>query len=191
MIRNSDKNEMSGSRNGFVGSVRRFWRGEDANSTVEFVIIFPIFMVIFIATFEIGMLMVRQVMLDRATDISVRALRLGSWATPTQDQMKLNICNIASILPECMSNLMIELRPVPTSTWTPLASNATCVDKTAVIQPVTTFDGGQQNELMLVRVCALMKPFFPSSTLGQLLPQAGTEYYALVSTSAFVNEPRS
>ncbi|MEM6374260.1 MAG: TadE family protein, partial [Pseudomonadota bacterium] len=125
------------------GLFRRFFRREEGSSTVEFVILFPIFMTIFISTFDVGMLMVRQVMLDRATDISVRALRLGSWDTPTQDRMKRNICNIAGILPDCMNNLMIELRPVSTSTWSPLPASPTCVDKDAIIQPVTTFDGGQ------------------------------------------------
>ena len=178
-------------KSGLLRRLRRRLRREEGNSTIEFVIIFPIFMTIFISTFEAGMLMVRQVMLDRATDISVRALRLGSWATPTHEQLKRNICNLSAILPDCMNSVLIELRPVSTTTWTPLPSNPTCVDKDALIQPVTTFDGGQQNEMMLVRVCALVKPMFPTTGLGLRLPEEGDDYYALVSTSAFVNEPRS
>jgi len=147
-------------------------------------------MTIFISTFDVGMQMVRQVMLDRATDISVRALRLGSWDTPTQERMKRNICNIAGILPDCMANLLIELRPTSTETWAPLPANPTCVDKNAVIQPVTSFDGGQQNEMMLVRVCARVKPMFPTTGIGLKLKEDG-EWFSLVSTSAFVNEPRS
>ena len=166
-------------------------RREDGNATIEFVILFPLFMMLFFSAFEIGLVMVRQVMLDRATDISVRALRLGSWTNPTHDQMKRNICNLAGILPDCMNNIMIELRPVSTTTWTPLPSNPTCVDKDAVISPPITFNGGLQNEMMLVRVCALMKPMFPTTGLGLRLPREGEDYYALVATTAFVNEPRS
>jgi Flp pilus assembly protein TadG len=176
---------------GRPGRLRRWLRRENGNSTIEFVIIFPIFMTIFISTFEAGMMMVRQVMLDRATDISVRALRLGSWATPTHEQLKRNICGLAAILPDCMNSVLVELRPVSTTTWTPLPANPTCIDRDAIIQPVTTFDGGQQNEMMLVRVCVLVKPMFPTTGLGLRLPEEGEDYYSLVSTSAFVNEPRS
>lgn len=176
-------------RRGFWRRLLRRGRGEDGNSTIEFVIIFPVFMVLFVSAFEAGMLMVRQVMLDRATDISVRALRLGTWPDPDQDQLKRNVCNIAGILPDCMNNMLIELTPVSTQTWAPLPSNPTCVDKDANMQPVTTFNGGQQNQMMLVRVCALAKPIFPTTGLGMMLPRHDPDHYALVSTSAFVNEP--
>lgn len=169
--------------------VRRKAREEDGNSTIEFVILFPVFMIIFSSAFEAGLLMVRQVMLDRATDIAVRGLRLGTWQPPEHDDLKRNVCNLAGILPDCMNNMMIELRPVSMVTWTPLPPNATCVDKENEIQPVVDFTGGIQNEMMLVRVCALAKPLFPATGLGLQLPRVDAEHYALVSTSAFVNEP--
>lgn len=175
----------------FRRRARRQARRENGNSSIEFVIIFPVFMILFISAFEAGMLMVRQVMLDRATDISVRALRLGTWSTPTQHQLKRNICNIAGILPDCMNNMLIELTPVSTETWAPLPKRPTCVDKDEPMQPVVVFLGGQQNEMMLVRVCALAKPIFPMTGLGLQLPRHDPDHYALISTSAFVNEPSS
>lgn len=178
-------------RRGLRRRLRRFLGREDGNSTIEFVIIFPIFMGLFIATFESGMVMVRQVMLDRGTDLAVRAMRLGSWANPNHEDLKKHICNLSGILPDCLDSLMIELRPIDTATYTPAAGQATCVDTTpGAIQPVVQPDYGAQNELMLVRVCAMMKPIIPTTGLGLTLHKQG-EYYALTSTSAFVNEPRS
>lgn len=169
--------------------VRRAKKDEDGSASIEFVILFPIFMVLFMSTFEAGLLMTRQVMLERAVDISVRGLRLGTWSPPTHEELKRNICNLAGILPDCMNNMLIELQPVSTSTWTPLPAVATCRDNDEPIQPVTTFNGGDQNEMMIVRACATMKPWFYATGLGLRLPLIDSENYALVSSSAFVNEP--
>jgi len=170
----------------------RFLRREDGNGTIEFCVVFPVFMLIFISTFDVGLLMVRQVMLDRGVDITVRALRLGQLAPENEndsihDLLKRNVCSISGILPNCMDNVMIELRPVDGGSNL-LAASPTCVDKDLPVQPATNPKFGQQNEMMLVRVCALLKPMFPATGIGMQLTQEG-EYYALVSTSAFVNEP--
>lgn len=167
----------------------RLRRAEEGNATIEFVILFPIFMVLFLSAFEIGLLMVRQVMLDRATDIAVRALRIGEWDNPTHDNLKSFICDQALILPDCKENMLIELSPVSKTTWAPLPEGPTCVDKSAEIQPVVNFEVGIQHELMMVRVCALQKPLAPLTGLGLRLPRQDADHYALVSLSAFVNEP--
>ncbi|RYH08408.1 TadE/TadG family type IV pilus assembly protein [Tropicimonas sp. IMCC6043] len=169
--------------------LRRLYRGEEGNATIEFVILFPIFMVLFLSAFEIGLLMVRQVMLDRATDIAVRSLRIGEWNNPTHDDLKDFICEQALILPDCKENMLIELSPVSKSTWQPLPEGPTCVDKSTEIQPVVNFEVGIQHELMMVRVCALQKPLAPLTGLGLKLPRHDADHYALVSLSAFVNEP--
>lgn len=167
----------------------RFRRREEGNSTIEFVILFPIFIIIFMSCFEMGMLMTRQVMLERALDLSVRDLRLGNWKPPTHDELKRTVCNRAGIIPDCMNSMLIELQPVSKSSWTPLPKQATCNDRSAPIQPVTTFNGGAENEMMIVRACAIMKPWFVATSLGLRLPLVDGENYAIVSSSAFVNEP--
>lgn len=42
---------------------------------------------------------------------------------------------------------------------------------------------------MLVRVCALFEPFFPTTGLGMMMRYNARGDYALVATTAFVNEP--
>ncbi|MBS9717900.1 TadE/TadG family type IV pilus assembly protein [Pseudohalocynthiibacter aestuariivivens] len=175
----------------FTRLIRRFRRSEKGNATIEFVLVFPIFIYIFMSAFESGLLAVRHVMLERALDLTVRDLRLGNLTGPTHDELKTLICNRATILPDCMNALQLELRPVSTTTWSPLGSNATCVDRSGTITPVVAFDGGGDNEMMLVRACAIFDPIFTGNGMGFHMRVDHTGGYALVSTSAFVNEPRS
>lgn len=175
---------------GFVKRLfRRFRRGEKGNVTIEFVIIFPAFIVLFLSAFEAGILMTRWVMLERALDLSVRGLRLGAWSPPTHQELKDQICTDAAIIPDCDNSLLLELRPVSTETWQPLGTQATCIDRDSEIEPVVAFSGGNDNEMMLVRACAVFDPVFPSTGLGLRLPKDATGAYALISSSAFVNEP--
>lgn len=171
------------------GNLLACLRREDGNSTIEFVILFPVFMVIFMSAFEIGLLMVRQVMLDRATDVVVRALRIGDWDNPTYEQVKNTICDQALILPECYDNLRLNLSPVAKETWDFTPGATLCVDKEEEIQPVVNFEVGIQHEMMLVQVCALQQPLFPLTGLGLRLQKVSGDYYAIMTQSAFVNEP--
>ncbi len=172
--------------------LRALRRREDGNATIEFVILFPAFIMIFVSAFESGILMTRNVMLERALDISVRGLRLGVWKpAPTHTELKRTICNLAGIIPDCMNTVLVELRPVDNNTWEPLTPNATCVDRDEEINTTPNFNSGTDNELMLVRVCAVFDPIFPLSSLGLKLAQDNTGAYALVATTAFVNEPSS
>ena len=170
---------------------RALWRRaarEDGAATVEFVILFPVFIALFLSAFELGLYMTRQVMLDRSTDLTVRALRLGQFENPTQELLRFNICRRAAVVPNCENRLLIEMTQIPTTTWTTLPSAATCVDREEDIEPVVKFNGGQPNDMMLIRVCALLEPVFPTTRLALEMPSYN-DFYALVSTSAFVNEP--
>jgi hypothetical protein len=171
------------------GLLRRFWRREDGAATVEFVILFPVFISLFISSFELGLYMTRQVMLDRATDLTVRALRLGQFDDPTQELLRHNICQRSAIIADCDNKLVIEMTRIPTTTWETLPTSAQCVERAEDIEELELkFDSGQPNDLMLIRVCALLRPVFPTTYLGLRMPNFG-QYYALVSTAAFANEP--
>ena len=166
---------------------------EDGTATIEFVLFFPLFLTVFMSAFESGLLMTRQVMLERAMDLSIRNLRLGLWDDPlnppTVVMLKQEICDWATVIPDCMDALMMELRPVSTATWTPLDPNITCVNRSEVIQPVVEFNVGVENEMMLVRACAVFDPIFPLTGMGLNLPLDPSGGYQLAATSAFVNEP--
>ncbi|MCF6317224.1 MAG: pilus assembly protein [Marinosulfonomonas sp.] len=173
----------------FGSKIRSLRKREDGNATIEFAIMFPIMMTMFLSSVEIGILTIRQVMLERSVDMTIRDLRLGHFINPTQDALRTLICQRAGVIPSCMDSLLIELRPVSTTTWTPLSTDTTCKNRDEDINPVVTLDPGTVHEMVLVRVCAVFEPIFPTTSLGISLKRDALGGYALVTSSAFVNEP--
>ena len=169
--------------------LKRFLRQERGAVTIEFVLWFPLFFGIFLSSVESGMLMLRYVMLERGVDVTVRDLRIGTLKFPSHDDLKREICRNSLILPDCVEGLTVELQPVSTTTWQMPPAPIACIDRSEVVQPVTTITHGGANELMLIRVCSKFAPILPTSVLGMSLKNDGAGNYALVAASAFVNEP--
>lgn len=169
----------------------RLRRDESGTSTVEFVILFPLFMVIFLAAFESGFMMLRNVMLERSVDLAVRDLRLGDPQPPTFDELKQEICANTYFIEDCDTRVQVQLEPVNMTTWGPLGGTTRCIDIESTIDPFdqTEYSVGGNNELMMVRVCALFQPMFPTTGLGLAMRYDGAGNYAIVVTTAFVNEP--
>ena len=173
--------------------LNRFRSRQDGSATIEFVLLFPMFMFLFLTGFESGYYMVRNAMVERAVDISVREIRLGGGAVPDLKTLKRSICDQALILPDCMNSVQIEMDPVAVAPGA-LASKSgpiRCVDKESNIDPATatTYDIGAENEMMLIRVCALSQPLFPTTRLGMGMRADAQGNYAIVALAAFVNEP--
>lgn len=171
----------------------RFRKGERGSSTVEFVILFPLYMMIFLMTVEAGIFMFRHVMLDRSVDMAVRDIRLSTGNPPTFEQFKTRICGRMMIDASCERTIQVELRPVDTTTWQGVDDEATCRDITQNINPrdETTFTVGGSNELMMVQVCGVFQPIIPLSVMGMRLQSGPGGTYAVVIKSGFVNEPSS
>ena len=178
---------------GLFNKYRSFKDQQEGSATIEFVFLFPAFMFLFLTGFESGYYMVRNVMLERAVDVAVRDVRLGNGNVPSFVALKQRICEQASIIPDCTNNVQIELQPVaitPGST-APLRTAFKCVDKMSNDDPLTgtTYDVGSENQMMVVRVCALSKPLFPTTGIGVGMRVDAEGNYAIVATTAFVNEP--
>lgn len=169
-----------------------FGKNQDGSSTVEFVLIFPAFMFIFLTGFESGYYMLRGVMLERGVDVAVREVRLAN-NIPDLDQLKTNICDVTLMLPDCENSLQVEIRPVAPVPGgvADLGTEIDCIDKSVDPADATLsrYDTGSGNQLMMVRVCALAVPMFPTTLLGAGLKVDTQGHYALVSTTMFVNEP--
>jgi len=182
-------------RRGLRAALAPFGRREDGAASIELAILFPVFMALFVASFELGLYMTRQVMLERATDITVRSLRLGQMSNPDLDTLRASICEEASrVLPNCSTSLLIDIVEVPLEGWTAPNVSAECIerDPDGELKPVANFilNPGQPNDMMLMRVCALQKPVFPTTWLG-LAMQSHDDFYALTTASAFVVEPQT
>ena len=179
----------------FVNKFVRFGQSEDGGPTVEFVLLFPFFISLFLMGFESGYYMVRSVMLERALDISVRDVRLGNGKVPQLPALKEKICEHAAILPDCEDSLQIEmvaLQIAPGQAAT-LDGRIKCIDRRVDEDQdkYSTYDVGSTNQLVVVRACAVASPLFPTTGIGAGMKRTDLigENYAMVATNAFITEP--
>lgn len=169
---------------------RRFLRREDGTATVEFAILVPLLFTIFISALESGLMMVRWVSIDRAADIVIRQLRLGQLANPNSELLRREICEETFLIENCFANATIEILRINRSSFALPEPQAPCVSREEeIIQPVVTITPGQQNDLMLIRVCVTVDAMFPSSTYGLPIQFDAMGGYAIAVASVYVNEP--
>jgi len=181
--------------------LRLFRRKEDGGPTVEFVLVFMPFMVLTFSSFELGLLMIRHVMLERGVSMAAETVALSTSEVNsdpsreiTPDRLKSMVCNSAGILNNCTTQVRIEMRPV--DLFTPGSVSASTVPREApcldLDNPfdVPDYTNGQPNELMIVRACGLFTPMLPEFGLGFFLSRMRDDgYYPLTATTAFVMEP--
>ncbi|PJI92463.1 hypothetical protein BC777_1314 [Yoonia maricola] len=179
--------------------LHQFWNDQKGTSSIEIVLVFPIFFGFFLMTYESGILSARQVMLEHGVDVTVRQVRIGiiAEADPDdmRDELRTKICKNAGILPDCERQLELEMiQRDPTVDWVPLDDEIACVDRSDIDRDSdTTIDETANNELIFLRACIRIDPFLPSSNLGKALVEGNDDVagasYALFATSAFVVEP--
>lgn len=164
---------------------RAFAGDEGASVTLEFVLWFPFFLMIFFWTVDITVTLMRATLFDRALDLVVRQVRLGVGPATYQD-FKDALCANYSREVDCNTNLTLELLPMPQGGAFP--GDVECRDRASPIEPPLAYDPGAGNQLMLVRACMYIDPFMDLSVL--LTPGSiGPSTYRFRGLSAFVNEP--
>jgi hypothetical protein len=184
-----------------------FLADERGTATIEFVFFVPIVILIFLASVESSYYMVRHVMLERSVDIVVRDVRLGNLdylkgqsQYAQHDKLKELICktSLLNAGQTCKDSLKIWMQTVSTADFEMNPPPRYCVDRLEFVDPATDpgpgvdeFKLGDDNEVMLMRICLKEEPMFPTSVVGAGLVAGGEEdgSYALVTTSIFVNEP--
>ena len=170
---------------------RRYARNSEGNSTIEFVIVFPMFAYLIMGAYEIGYYTVSTSMLDRGLDLAVRDVRLGNMLNVTLENLKDATCEYARYVRKCEDNIHVALEPVDAHNFTRPDAIAACIDRSQNVTPNTTFTDGTENELMLVRACVNVDPIFPTTWIGAAMQRTTGNGYAIVSISGFVNEPNS
>ena len=169
---------------------RHFWRREDANASIEFVILVPVMLMILFASVEAGMVTARQTMLERGMEITMRALRLGRIQPVTLETLRDSICGNAVIVPGCRDNLLVELRRIDPQSVVLPAGNAPCVNRAEQTTPAVNLTPGVEHDMILVRACLIYDPLFPTSGYGLGLPLDESGGFRMSVASAYVNEPR-
>lgn len=171
-------------------TLRRFRRDEAGNATIEFAITFPALIVLMLSGLELGFVTLEHSMLERALNLTVRDIRLGTGSAPQHDEIKTMICDRAGFIPNCSTSLKLEMIQVDPRAWAGLDLTPDCTDKSEEVLPVRNFVNGQSNDLMILRACAKIDPVFPTTGLGSSLATDAYGQFALVSTTVFVQEPR-
>ncbi|WP_111733691.1 TadE/TadG family type IV pilus assembly protein [Roseovarius amoyensis] len=169
--------------------LRRFLSDEDGNASVEFVIVFPLYLALMIMSIELGFVTLRHTLLERGLDIAVREVRLGTGTVPEHDDIKQIICDNALMVVDCEQNLRLEMQPADLRAFNSLDDSVDCTDASEPSKPVRGFTPGQQNQLMLLRACLRFDPLFPDAALGSALETDTSGQSAIVSMTAFVQEP--
>ena len=170
--------------------IRHFLRREDATATMEFVILFPVIIMLFIASFETSMIMTRQVMMERTLDEAVRILRLAQGLAVGADDIREAICDNTGMLPDCDTLLTVDLQRISRDTYQMPSNADICVHRTDVIaHPSNSFVVGADNDMMLVRVCMIVDRILPFSGYGLNLTRDGSGGLHMTAAAVFVNEP--
>jgi len=170
--------------------VRKF-RTEDGNSSIEFAMVFPVFIVLFMSVIEMGVMMTRYMMFERALDVTVREMRLASSGSYTQDEIKRAICDETLIVASCRDALQIEMERLDENeaNWSFPSMNAVCKNRVEEIVPATTFQPGASHDTMYVRACLSVEPMFPWAGIGATLSKDDSGAYNMIAQSAFSVEP--
>jgi len=174
--------------------LRRFRKDEAGSVTmIEFVIMVPLIFAAFMMSVEMGIYSMRQMFLDRGLDMTVRFVRLNTQTPMTHDLLKTMICTNAGFIPDCATQLKLEMKPLNPRNFAAFDQIADCVDTSAAVDPVRGFELGQEHELMILRACYRFKPVFPTSGLGfafdQNDPSGSGKKAKMISINAFVQEP--
>jgi hypothetical protein len=178
-----------------LNTLRRFRRAERGNVTVEFALVFPVFIMILTSSIEMGVITIRQTLLERGLDIAMREVRVGTGANYSHDQVRAMICDGAAIFDDCEENLRLEMIPNNPRNYTQLPSTVDCVQHGAggseALNPVRSFTAGQSNELVIVLACMLYDPIVPTSQLAlERTTDQNGKSALVVAVSAFTQEPR-
>lgn len=194
----------------FSACTARFVRSEDGATTIPAILFLPLLLAIMFSSVELGLINLRQLLLDRGLHETVRILRIGEAVLPVDQNealltIKRSVCKNIGFIHSCMDDLTIEIlqvdreitisgtlaNPVVTRNWqsTGAGTSATCTDRNLSAPPTVTLNRAAPNELMLVRACLKIDPIMPTYALGAALHKDSADMIALVSTSAWVREP--
>ncbi len=171
-------------------TLARFRRNEDGNATIEFVMLFPLMLLVLFSTVELGVINLRQIMLDRAMDITVREIRLGTGTNMQHDEIRDSICANSGVIDLCATSLKLEMVQIDPFAWPGVNSDPDCVDSVEEVDAVNTFVNGAPNDLMLLRACLSFSPMFPYWGLAKSIKTDDDGRIQIYAATAFVQEPK-
>lgn len=172
----------------------RLWafRKEEVGAvfTLEFAVMLPLLFMALMFGVELTTHANRQFQVDRALEVTTRAIKLNTAANLSHNDLKTFICQNSGGLDNCDANMRLEMTPINPRDFAVLPSLPDCIDQSEPVNPIRGWTLGQQHELMILRACYNFEPVFGSLGLGKLLGTDGAGMGKMVAISAFVQEPR-
>ena len=163
---------------------RRFLRGDDGSVAVEFGLVMVPFLTLMFMIIETAMIFFASQTLETAVADSARLILTGQAQSQsmTQSTFKNAVCSKIYGLFDCASGMYVDVK-----TYTSFSSISNTVTYDSQGKPVTTFQPGNPNDIVVVRLLyqwPIVVPFIQS-----YLADAGSTTRLLVATAAFRNEP--
>lgn len=166
---------------------------EDKNgvAAMEFTLLAPIFFAIIFGIIEMGYLFLKINMLNNAVAVVSKVVYTGAAAdgTVTYEDIEESICdNIYFSGPNCAGNLHIELTEISSFSDFPTTA-AECEDTDVNLTPSVSYNPGSAKSIIFMRACFMTDILMPGLAFGLHLEKTDNNKYALISSTAFVNEP--
>ncbi|KZL07833.1 TadE/TadG family type IV pilus assembly protein [Pseudovibrio sp. Ad26] len=169
----------------------RFWRSSAGVTAIEFAILAPVLFYFVFAAFEVGMIYTQRELLDRAVTNATKQIYIGAASSGqvTKSDLEKAICDdLIFAGAECRKNLTLRVTPI-TSLRSDPQTDIICRDSGTTPDPAIGYNPGVRDQFMFMRVCFMKKLLLPGIGFALSLPSASNGRIALVSSSAFVNEP--
>ncbi|WP_323013066.1 TadE/TadG family type IV pilus assembly protein [Devosia sp.] len=167
---------------------RGLWRNSTGAAALEFAMIAPILIALILGTIETGWMMTQTMMLDRALDMTIREVRIGSFQNPTLERVRNRVCERAVVLADCQASLALEFLPIASKADYPTDSTR-CMTRGSDPRPVLRFSIGNREQLVFVRACFIVAPITPMLAVLLSLPGDERGEHRLIAKSGFMNEP--
>ncbi len=172
--------------------LKRYKKSEDGVTAIEFAMIGGPFLYLLAATFEIGLMLFAEYVIENGTANASRQIRTGEVQTNgvTASDFKQIVCGNIDAFLDCQNRLYVDVRSFTDFSSVPdPIPPAISSDSEGTISSASQFDPGEALEVVIVRVYYDWKLFTPNIPgLGQLSNLAGGRRL-LSASAAFRNEP--
>ena len=168
--------------------LREFRRNDEGTAAIEFTIIAPIFFAMMFSFYDVGMLMLRQVMLNQAVDMTMREVRIAKPGEWDARRFIDTVCGRTYVLPKCKATMMVDQQAVGRLAVNLPADNVPCRNpKNTTIAPMQ-YSPSSSGQVMFLRVCAVASPLLPGYAFARHLPTNSAGEVQIITTTAFMGE---
>lgn len=167
--------------------LRRFLRNRKGATAIEFTLIGPIFLAMLFSMIEVAWLMARMTMVNHAVQVAAKEIYTGK--NVSREDLGAVICDHALLIPNCSTNVNVEAIQMTAFTDIP-DTTAECRDSgDPNFNPVSNYSTGSGGQIVFLRVCMAIELVTPGLGFGASLPTLDNGKFAIVSSTAFLNEP--